>query len=148
MTAPAELAQAVRQARFDGVQVNIASDLKKIIIGLYRNGFVSTAKQGPITFVLAVEPLGIDAIQVAHESGKVAFRGVDKQVVMVGHQAIGGDPDPEPGAGFSQGFQIQQIVFPIQKDCPAAETAVHHMVPGAGIFDAQWTGHVRNLQQS
>ncbi len=38
--------------------------------------------------MILVEKLRIDAVQLAHTERKIAFRGLDKKMVMVCHEAI------------------------------------------------------------
>ena len=48
----------------------------------------------------AIEVLGVGLLQSLHEFGQRNGTGLKKQVNVVGHQAIGIDPDSELGAVF------------------------------------------------
>ena len=37
----------------------------------------------------AIEPLGVDAVQMPHALGQITFRSFDQQMIVVVHQTIG-----------------------------------------------------------
>jgi len=43
----------------------------------------------PHPVVAAVEGLGVCAVEAPHAGDQIALRGLDEQVIMVAHQAIG-----------------------------------------------------------
>ena len=43
----------------------------------------------PDFVVPAIEPLGVDPVDVAHQRGEIGLPGVQHEVVVVVHQAIG-----------------------------------------------------------
>jgi hypothetical protein len=58
--------------------MNISNERKKIAICFNKQGFVSPSEQRPIVAMQPVEPLGIDAINMAHATGKVAVGGLNQ----------------------------------------------------------------------
>lgn len=62
--------------------------------------------------MLAVESLGIDAVDMPHGTGDVAFRCVNQHVVMVGHETVGGDANiPRFGRILKQFDKSLVVVF-------------------------------------
>lgn len=46
----------------------------------------------PSACMASIEALGVDAIQLAHAGGEIPLRGLNQQMVMVVHQAVGVAP--------------------------------------------------------
>lgn len=78
------------------IQVNVAAHLQQIGILINQNRLESTLKQMPHLAVAPVIRLGVDAVDVAHQHGQVRATGMQNQVVMVIHQAIGQGADTKP----------------------------------------------------
>ena len=55
---------------------------------LDQDGFVPALKQVSGPAMPFIEKLGIDAVQLPHAERKIAVRGLDEKMVMVGHQAV------------------------------------------------------------
>jgi hypothetical protein len=66
--------------------------LQEIPVSINQNRFVSTAQQLPIIAMSAVESLRADAIDVAHASGDVGIRGLDKEMIVDFHHTVGDNP--------------------------------------------------------
>jgi hypothetical protein len=60
---------------------------------------------------------------------------------MVGHQAIGMHLPTGPLAGFGQRFNKPVTIRIVRKDSFAAVAAVHEMIDGAGILEAELARH-------
>ena len=56
---------------------------------LDNNGFVPSLKNVPGTLVSAIESLRVDPIELSHPVRQVPVNGLDKQMIMVIHQAVG-----------------------------------------------------------
>ena len=64
---------------------------------------------------------------------------------MIAHETIRMDLPAGLGAGFAEGGQESAMVEVILEDGLAAVATVHDVVDGAGIFDAEFTGHARQV---
>jgi hypothetical protein len=56
---------------------------------LDQNGLVPALEQVTRPAVALIEALRIDAVQLPHAEGTVAVRGLNKEMIMVGHEAVG-----------------------------------------------------------
>jgi len=95
----------------------------------------------------AIERLGIDAVDVAHQQGEIGLPGVEHEVVMVVHQAIGQGLGIEARQRLRDDFKKRVAVLIIDKDRLAPVAARGDVIDGAGEFDAQWTGHAGTLRR-
>jgi len=60
---------------------------------------------------------------------------------MVRHKAPGVDTPAGLGAGFAESFEKDFAVLVILKDGFATVAAVHDVIDGTRILDAQFSGH-------
>jgi hypothetical protein len=60
---------------------------------------------------------------------------------MIGHEAEGMHLPGGFGAGFAEGLEEQLAVAVVLEDGFTAVAAVHDVVKGAGILDAELAGH-------
>jgi hypothetical protein len=56
---------------------------------LDQDGFVPALEQVAGPAMPFVEELGIDAVLLPHADGKIAVRGLNEQMIMIGHETIG-----------------------------------------------------------
>ena len=92
-----------------------------------------------------VEPLGIDAINMAHATRKVAMGGLNQQMVMIWHQAVGCNPEVPI---FARLLNRPEKVFIIPipaKDVVPPTSPVQDMIPSIGILDPKRPRHIRFL---
>ena len=125
----------------DGVQYDIAADLKEMTVLLDQDRLVPALKEVPGPSVALVEQLGIDAVHLPHADGEITIRGLDEEVKMVGHQAVG---VADPGIALVdvlEGVQEVLSVGVILEDRLLLVAAGGHMIDSAGIFDAEGTSH-------
>jgi hypothetical protein len=76
-----------------------------------------------------------------HATGKVAFRGLNDQVVMIVHQTVGMAYPVIPCDGFPQEIKKIHPVYIVPEYLPLGIPAGGNMVKGAGVFDTEGTGH-------
>jgi len=50
---------------------------------------ITALQQVPASMVLSVEPLSVNAIEVAHASGQIGLRRSHQEVIVVSHLAVG-----------------------------------------------------------
>jgi hypothetical protein len=60
-----------------------------VALPLDDDALVTSLKQVPYAAMAAVEGLRVDPIQPAHAADKVGFGGLDQEVIMIAHQAVG-----------------------------------------------------------
>ena len=106
-----------------------------------QNGLVSALEQMTGSAVSLIEELCIDAIQLPHAEGKVAVRGLDKKMIMVGHEAVGVAEPIIAFVNMLEGVQEVQAVSVILEDWLLLIAAGRHVIDCAGVFDAERTGH-------
>src|SRR3989454_7681449 len=134
------------QASFDRVEVNVAHDLEEVGVRIDEQALIATAKQGTVPPVGAVEPLSIQSVEVAHDAGQIAQRGLEEQVVMGGHAAVGKDLDLPSAVNVLEKVEEAVVIGVPKEDRPALQAAVHDMVVGAGKLDAQRSSHSASLR--
>jgi hypothetical protein len=88
-----------------------------------------------------VKSLGIDAINMSETSGKIAIGGLNQEVIMIGHEAIGGDAEMPGFASFADSLQECFIIASVPEDSFSPSSSVEDMIPGVGIFHAKRSRH-------
>lgn len=63
-----------------------------------------------------VEALCIDTVQLPYAQRRVALRRLDKQMIMIVHQAVGVAQPTEARHHFAKAAQKQRSIFIIKKD--------------------------------
>jgi len=118
------------------IPVDISDQLKRITVRLDQNRFVTPPEKRSVINVPSVISLGIQAVQVSHGSGQVGIRCFDKQVVMIGHQAIGCNIYIEHFGKLFQNFHKGQIIILSLENLFPAPASVHYVVPCARILNS------------
>lgn len=95
-----------------------------------------------------VEPTGVGAQQPFHARDQIGLGRFDREMKMIGHQAIRMDFPAGLAASLAKGFQPQLAILVILEDGLAAVAAVHHVVKCARIFNSEFAGHLRMLERS
>lgn len=83
---------------------------------LDQDGFVSTLEQVAGPSMPIIKELGINAIQLSHANGQIAVRGLDEEVVMVGHEAVGMADPVISFAGVLEGIEEVLAVLIVLED--------------------------------
>lgn len=78
---------------------------------VHNHSLVTSTKQLPVALVCSIETLGVDAVDMPHAAGDVAVRGMEKQMVMVGHEAVGGNVEMKDCSGFLEDGYEKFIVL-------------------------------------
>ena len=85
----------------------------------------------------AVEALGVNTVDMAHASGNIGIRGLDQQMIVVGHQAVCGYAQVPHLRGFDHYLDEGLKVALVEKEALRPAAPVHHMIPSIrGIRDA------------
>ncbi len=87
--------------------------------------------------VTFVEELCVDSIQLPHTEGEVAIRRLDKDMVMVGHEAVGVTDPIIPFVDVLEGVQEVQAVLVVLEDGLLLVTAGSYVINSTGVFDAE-----------
>jgi hypothetical protein len=98
--------------------------------------------------MLTIKRTGIADVKMTHKFGKVAFRGADQQVKVVGHQGVCQQSDLKDIQGTAQQAQKVFPVIQITEDFPPLIPAAGHMIIRIRILDSQGSAHgvISNLQ--
>jgi len=104
-------------------------------------GLVSALEQMAGPAVALIEELRIDAVQLPHAEGKVAIRGLDKKMIMIGHETVGVTYPIIAFIDVLEGVQEVLAIRVILEDGLLLVAAGGHMINCAGVFDAKRTGH-------
>jgi hypothetical protein len=89
----------------------------------------------------AIESLGIDPVNMPEASGEIAVRGLDQEVIVAGHETIGGDAKMPEFAGFLDGLEEDLVILCVPKNRFPPSSSVQDMIPGMSIFDTKRPGH-------
>ena len=94
-----------------------------------------------------IEVLGVDTVQLSHTEGEIAVRGLDEEVIVIGHEAVG---VTEPVVAFVDVLEsVQKVlaVLVISKDWFLLIPTGSYMIDCAGILYAKRTGHNATIAQ-
>ena len=100
----------------------------------------------PNFLVPTIEGLGVHPIDLAHEQRQRGLPGVQHEVVVVPHEAIGEHLGIESIERLTYDIQQRLSVLVIDEDRLAAVAARGDVVDGAWEFDAQGAGHANKLR--
>ncbi len=89
----------------------------------------------PDAVMRAIDVLRINAIQLAHPPGKIAFDGLHHDLIMVSHQGIGMADPIEPLADGTQDVEPGRSIGVSGENRFALVAARRNMVQGAGKLD-------------
>jgi hypothetical protein len=78
--------------------MDIANQRQQIFVPIADNGFVPALEEMADFAIASVEMLGVGLLQSLHEFGQRNATSLHQQVDVVGHQAVGVDPDMALGA--------------------------------------------------
>jgi hypothetical protein len=94
-----------------------------------------------------IESLGIDAIELPHSPAEIALRGLNEQMIVIIHQAIGMAQPVVPGYYGSEDVKKEQPILVVTEDGTAGISPGGDMVDCTGIFYAQRARHEYRLSQ-
>jgi hypothetical protein len=81
-----------------------------------------------------IEGLGVEAVELPHPEGQVRPGGLDKEVVVVVHQAVGVAEPAIPGDDVREGADKYLTVLMVPKDPLPGIPPGGEMVDGTGIL--------------
>ena len=102
---------------------------------------IPTAQDMAGEFVPVIEPEGVGALQPGHADDQIGLRRFQNQVIVVAHQAI--RMDLPIGLLTCLRERLDEIlpVHVIQIDRFPTVASAHHVVHGAGVFNAELSWH-------
>ena len=106
---------------------------------------VAAAEDVILPSVPLVEGTGVAAVQIPHPLVEVRQRGLDEQVVVVPHQAIGPNEPLVADTGLCEQRQEVRVLASVCVEILATDTAIHQVVDGAGELNAWRARHGINL---
>ena len=116
--------------------MNIAADLKEIIILVDQRGLVTLLEHMAASPVALVEIDRVARLKSLHELGKIAPRRLDQQMDVVRQQAIRQQIDLLVLTIKRELFQVSLSVKIVAEDCLPVIPPADDMIDGSGIFDA------------
>jgi len=66
--------------------------LRRVLTG-HQNGLVSPLEKLTVKEMVSIETPSIDSVIMTHGAGKACIRGLNQEMLMIGHQAIGPPSD-------------------------------------------------------
>jgi hypothetical protein len=95
--------------------------------------------------VAAVETLGVRHVEALHPATEIGFRGLDEQVIVVAHQAIGVATPMVLFDLASEQVEKPHAVGVVGEDILPGIATRSHVIDGAGELKAELAGHDRIL---
>ncbi len=95
----------------------------------------------PEQVVPPVKCLRVDPVNIPHQPRQVRRAGMQHQVVVVAHHAIGQNLRVEAIHRVGDDVEVSEPVIVVTIDWLAAVTTRGDVVDGTGEFDAQGAGH-------
>jgi hypothetical protein len=129
VAAPGIAIKPLRQPGTHGVSVDVPDQFEQVPVGINENRLVAAAKQGPVAVVIPVEPLRVDTINVAHASRDIRLRCLQQKVIVIRHEAVGGNTDIPGLRGLLEKIDKQDVIAPATENRLPAPAAVHCVVP-------------------
>jgi hypothetical protein len=114
---------------------------------LDEDGFESPLEDVARPLVVPVDPLRVDAIEVAHTSREIRFRRLDHQVIVVGHQAVRVTNPPVSINHFGKDLKEGHAIRIGKEDLLTSIATARDVIDGSLVFDPQWTCHGTSLYQ-
>lgn len=134
MTAPFIFCQILNSRCAKRITMNVPYQFKQISIFFNENRLEPSPKELTVKTMQAIVALSINTIQMTHESGKTALRGLQKKVIMVFHKTKRTYPDiPQLNSLLEQGYE-DLITVLIGENIFPPSSPVHYMIPGIRVF--------------
>ena len=119
------------RARLEGIPMNIPGERQERAILLAQAGVVAPFESGPSWAWPAVIPLGVSAINMAHGAAKIPVRGLKEEMVMMAHQAVPMNHQPQAFMRGGKGIQKGVVVrIGVKDPLPPAPALSHDTTHG------------------
>ncbi len=128
--------------------MNIPGARQEIAILLAQDGVVAPSESGPSWAWQAVIPLGVSAIEMAHGATKIPVRGLKEERVMMAHQAVPRNHQPQAFMRGGEGIEKGVVVRIGVKDPLPPSPPLQHMIQRMVLFFANGSGHDDTFNES
>jgi hypothetical protein len=109
------------------------------MVGIHEDRLEPPPKEGPIRLLQAVIPLSVEPLEMTHGHTQVGAWGVHQQVVVVVHEAVGVELHSK-GVGDLASQRQKKLSVRISLENGATPgPAIHDMIPGTLVHDAEWS---------
>jgi len=101
----------------------------------------------PVSAVIFIEKLRVNAVQLPHAKGKIPVRGFDKEVVMIGHETVS---MADPVISLDDVLKCIEKCFPVMvifKNRLLFVTTGSHMVDSSRVFYAKRARHMSTIAE-
>ena len=135
ITAPLPILGASNHVRANGIQYNVAAEFKEIRILLDKDCLEATLEEMANAFMMAVEGLSVDSVELTHAARECRIDRFDKKVIMVGHQAIRMTEPIEAVADLMNKLKECDPIGVIEEDTLSFVSTPGDMVNGTRVLD-------------
>jgi hypothetical protein len=130
------------------VEDDIACQFQQVGVPLQKDRLVTTLENVADATVYLVDPLRVDAVQLACPLGEIGIQRLNEQVIMVAHQAVGVHQPVEPTTDtpkhIKEGMAVPiaevNVLFPV--------TTRGDVVQGTSEFERKWSCRKASLDES
>ena len=130
------------------IQDHVPAYFEKMAVFLDQDSLVPALEQMTGPAVPFVEELGIHSVQLSHAEGKITVGGLDKEVIMVGHEAVGVADPVVAFIDVLEGVQeLEPILVGLENGLPLIAPG-GDMIDGTGVFDSEGPGHERRISEA
>ena len=124
-----------------GIEHDVAAKLQQVGFPFNQDRLELPLRKMSNAFVPPVETLSVNAVELAHADREIGLTGLDQQMLMIGHQAVGmADPviaTNHPG----QCLEKQLAISVGKKYFLASVAAAGQMINGAGELQSKRARH-------
>ena len=133
------------QLRAHGIEVDVVAQRSQPRARIHRQRLVAALEQMPLFLAQPVEARGEGPLQPAHPVDQIRLRSLQREVVVVRHQA----PRVHPPAGLltslTEACQKRRLRLLPSKDIRAIVSTVDHVVDRSLLFHPQLARHRTEL---
>jgi hypothetical protein len=108
---------------------------------LHQDCLKPSLKQVSNPTVSFIESLGIDPVQLSHAYGKISIGGINEEMVMILHQAVGMAEPIVPMGNMLKGVQEHLSVLIVFENCLSLVSSARDVIDSAREFYTQRTCH-------
>lgn len=120
----------------DGVEVDVLDEPDGVVVGFDELGFEAALEEVADAVVATVEADGVGDLEPADGLAEVGEWGFEDEMVVVGEETVGVEPNPEPLDHLGQGGEKSLAILVIPEYVAAFIAASGHVVSGVGELDA------------
>lgn len=119
-----------------GVSTTYRLSSKKLGVPIDQDAFETSLEEMSDAAMTAIRELRVHAVQVTHSLRQVAVRRLDREMIVVGHEAVGMTNPVAARHGLGQYIQKRLAVGVVLVDRLAPITPGGDVAQGAGKLDA------------